>query len=194
MFNRLGLCISYDNFKRVDIAITQEIINLAGSNRVPVPKNINSSSIIHGAMDNFDHEENTLSGIGGSHDTTLLLFQKPGMKDITENHKVIMRLTTQYFSNKIGEIENVPLFSAMSSFLYETSATKTKIAFTSILPYVATEYDTIHTVMCNFQNIFLQNSESYGPLWYDEGVLVGKRTPVFGPCKLWQHISGYRGF
>ena len=84
MFNRLGLCISYDNFKRVDIAITQEIINLAGSNRVPVPKNINSSSIIHGAMDNFDHEENTLSGIGGNHDTTLVLFQKPGMKDITE--------------------------------------------------------------------------------------------------------------
>ena len=84
MFNRLGLCISYDNFKRVDIAITQELNNLAGSNRVPVPKNINSSSIIHGAMDNFDHEENTLSGIGGNHDTTLVLFQKPGMKDITE--------------------------------------------------------------------------------------------------------------
>ena len=35
-------------------------------------------------MDNFDHEENTLSGIGGSHDTILVLFQKPGMKDTTE--------------------------------------------------------------------------------------------------------------
>ena len=26
-------------------------------------------------MDNFDHEENTKSGIGGSHDTILMLFQ-----------------------------------------------------------------------------------------------------------------------
>ena len=60
MFNRLGLCISYDVLERVDIASTQEIINFAGPNKVPVPKNINSSSIIHGAMDNFDHEENKL--------------------------------------------------------------------------------------------------------------------------------------
>ena len=59
MFNRLGLCISYDELEQVDIAFTQEIINVAGPNRVPVPKYINSSSIIHGAIDNFDHEENT---------------------------------------------------------------------------------------------------------------------------------------
>ena len=175
MFHRLGLCISYDDLELVDIAITQEIINLAGPNRVPVPKNINSSSIIHGAMDKSDHEENTLSGIGGSHDTILVLFQKHGMKDTTEkistksvnicgmsankrslsqtldcqtlirrgafsssgtipanikpaqppdlNH-ICMKsqshyetwLTTRYFSNKIGEIENIPSFSAMNSF------------------------------------------------------------------------------
>ena len=41
MFNRLGLCISYDNLEQVDIEITQEIINLAGPSRVQVPKNIN---------------------------------------------------------------------------------------------------------------------------------------------------------
>ena len=205
-FNRLGLCISYDDLERVDIAITQEIINLAGPNRVPVPKNINSSSIIHGAMDKSDHEENTLSGIGGSHDTILVLFQKPGMKDTTEkistksvnicgmsankrslsqtldcqtligrgafssrgiipanfkpaqppdlNHMCMKSqihyetwLTTRYFSNKIGEIENILSFSAMNSFLHDTSATKIKIVFTPILPYVATEYDTIHTVI-----------------------------------------------
>ena len=55
----------------------------------------------------------------------------------------------------------------MSSFLHDTSATKTKIAFTPILPYVATEYDTIHIVMCN---VLLQNAQSYGPLWCNEGV------------------------
>ena len=55
---------------------TQQLINSAGPSRVPVPENIDSSSIIHGAMDNFDHEENISSGVGGSHDTMLVLFQK----------------------------------------------------------------------------------------------------------------------
>ena len=106
-----------------------------------------------------------------------------------------MRLTTQYFSNKIREIENVPLFSAMSSFLHETSATKTKIAFTSILPYVATEYDTIHTVMWNFQNIFLQNSESYGPLWYDEGVFwLAKELQFLDPANFCNIFLGIGRF
>ena len=84
IFHRLGLGISYDEVERTDIGITQEVINLTGPNRLPVPKNINSSSIIHGAMDNFDHEENTFSGIGGSHDTILVLFQKPDMVEIQE--------------------------------------------------------------------------------------------------------------
>ena len=55
----------------------------------------------------------------------------------------------------------------MNSFLHDTSATKTKIAFNPILPYVATEYDTIHIVMCN---VLLQKSQSDGPLWCNEGV------------------------
>ena len=38
MFNRLALYISYDDLERVDIVITQKIINLAGPNRVTVPK------------------------------------------------------------------------------------------------------------------------------------------------------------
>ena len=56
-------------------------------------------------------------------------------------------LTTVYFSNIIEEIENIPSFSAMNSFPHDTSATKTKIASTPILPYVATEYDTLRTVI-----------------------------------------------
>ena len=76
IFNRLGLCISYDDLERVDMCQTQQLIILAGPSRVPVPENIDSSSIIHGAMENFDHEENTSSGIDGSHDTILVLFQK----------------------------------------------------------------------------------------------------------------------
>ena len=78
-------------------------------------------------------------------------------------------LTTRYFSKKIEEIENIPSFSAMNSFLHDTSATKTKVAFTPILPYIATEYNTIHTVMCNFQDV-LQKFQSHVPLWCGEGV------------------------
>ena len=43
-------------------------------------------------------------------------------------------LTTRYFSNNVVEIENIPSFSAMNSFLHDTSVTKAKIAFTPILP------------------------------------------------------------
>ena len=84
IFNQLGLDISYGKVERIDIGITQELINLTGPNIVRVPKNINSSSIIHGAIDNFDHEGNTFSGIVESHDTILVLFQKPDMVEIQE--------------------------------------------------------------------------------------------------------------
>ena len=44
---------------------------------------------------------------------------------------------------------------------------KTKIAFTSSLPYVTTEYDKIHTLMYNFKDVLFQKSS---PPWCDEGV------------------------
>ena len=58
----------------------------------------------------------------------------------------------------------------MNSFLQNQQIIKTKVAFTPILPYLATEYDTIHTVMYNFQDVLRQKSQPYGPLWCDEGV------------------------
>ena len=53
----------------------KRLINATGSNRVPVSLFIDKNTLIHGAMDNFDHIEVTLSGIGGSHNTILMLFQ-----------------------------------------------------------------------------------------------------------------------
>ena len=35
----------------------------AGQHRVPVAEEIKSNTIVHGAMDNLDQEENTLSGL-----------------------------------------------------------------------------------------------------------------------------------
>ena len=55
----------------------QQAIELAGKSRVHVPTNIDSSTIIHAAVDNYDNEEATSSDIRGSHDTVLMFFQNP---------------------------------------------------------------------------------------------------------------------
>jgi len=62
MLHRLGICINYKSLLKIDIAAANRIIQKTGTNRVPVGDSILPSAIIHGAMDNFDHEENTLSG------------------------------------------------------------------------------------------------------------------------------------
>jgi len=62
MFNHLGICVNYKSLLDIDIAAANRIIAEAGRNRVTVGPSIIPGSIIQGAMDKFDHEENTLSG------------------------------------------------------------------------------------------------------------------------------------
>ena len=75
ILNKIGLCISYDELQRIDFGLMKRVIHETGANRVPVSMSIDKKTLIHGAMDNFDHTEVTSSGIGGSHDTILMLFQ-----------------------------------------------------------------------------------------------------------------------
>ena len=75
ILNKIGLCISYDELERIDFGVMKRVINAAGSNRVPVSLSIDKKTLIHGGMDNFDHTEIISSGIGGSHDAILMLFQ-----------------------------------------------------------------------------------------------------------------------
>ena len=77
ILNRIGLCMSYNEVERLDNNLALRTIKKADIHRVPVPPSIQPGLLIQGAMDNFDHEENTKSGIGGSHDTILMLFQNP---------------------------------------------------------------------------------------------------------------------
>ena len=79
-------------------------------------------------------------------------------------------LTARYLNNRNEDHRNIPTFSAINSFLQTQKIIKTRVIFTPILPCLATEYDTIHTVMCNFQDVLRQKSQPYGPLWCDEGV------------------------
>ena len=57
------------------ILVLKRVINVTGANRVTVSLSINKKTLIHGAMDNFDHTEVTSSGIVCSHGTILMLFQ-----------------------------------------------------------------------------------------------------------------------
>ena len=70
----MGICISYDEIEQIDNGLTYRTIARAGENCVPIPPSIIPNILINGAMDNFDHKENT-SSTGGSHDTILMLFQ-----------------------------------------------------------------------------------------------------------------------
>ena len=79
-FNRMGFGMSYDELEKMNYSLAERTLRLAENHRVPVPLHVKSDVTIQGAMDNFDHDENTDSGIGGSHDTVLVLFQNPRSK------------------------------------------------------------------------------------------------------------------
>ena len=80
----MGLCRSYGKVKKLDSTFAQHTISRAGVNYVSVPPSIHPAVLIQGATDNFDHEENTKSGIEGSYDTILILFQN-GENNVENN-------------------------------------------------------------------------------------------------------------
>ena len=85
IMNKLGLSMSHEEMERADYGLTHKIIKQAGNGRVPVSTSICSSNIIHGAMGKFDHEEDTNSGIKGSHDTVMVIFQNNVKTEIEES-------------------------------------------------------------------------------------------------------------
>ena len=81
ILNKIGLCISYDQLQRIDFGIMKQVFNVKGSNRVPVSLSMDKKALFHGGIDNFNHTEVTSSGIGGSHETILMLFQNQNEKE-----------------------------------------------------------------------------------------------------------------
>ena len=88
---------SYDQVERQDQCLVSRTIARAQGHRVPLPPAMKKSAFIHGAMDNFNHEQQTASGIGGSHDTVLVLFQhnfepiSQTKQDSLENYEINAR-------------------------------------------------------------------------------------------------------
>ena len=253
----MGLCISYGETERIDVGLAQRIIDTAGDNRVPVSPSIVSSTMVQGAMDNFDHDENTKSGIGGSHDTILMLFQNtersienedetqistmPNIPKNTDKRTLEHMLDCQKLirSGKFGKrdeipvdfkpnelnldndvhvlsqqqydtwvalryiqidptsirVQSIPLFTALNSLLSDNIKTVTRYVFTPIIPHPATEFDTIHTCMKNFQDVLIQKGLEYGPLWSDEDVYqYAKELQLLNPNEFSNIILGLGGF
>lgn len=92
-FNHFGLTISYDELLRYHFDMASLIVESAQGN-VPMPSHFDPEMFTIGAFDNFDHEEATVSGVGGSHDTVSVLFQdrplecrmKPNISETTVIH------------------------------------------------------------------------------------------------------------
>ena len=72
-FSRFGLCCSYDELMRFQNDIAS--FTVTNSTEVPFPSHLDREMFTMAAMDNFDHDEANLSGMGGSHDTVTVLFQ-----------------------------------------------------------------------------------------------------------------------
>ena len=73
--NHLGLCTSYEEVERIDTALVQHTLDMAGSHRVLVSSSFVPHELVRRIMDSFDHKENTVSSIRRSHNTMLMLFQ-----------------------------------------------------------------------------------------------------------------------
>ena len=99
IINPMGLCQSYNEVERLDSGLAQRTFEKAGVHRVHIPPSIEHGILIQGTMDNFDHEENTKSGIGGSHDTILMLFQNTA-NEIGDKPKEISTKPSAQFERK----------------------------------------------------------------------------------------------
>ncbi len=79
-FNHFGLTMSYDELMRYHNDMASYVVESHGEN-IPLPCHFDPTIMTSAAIDNFDHEEGTLSGVAGSHDTVSILVQdKPKQK------------------------------------------------------------------------------------------------------------------
>lgn len=72
--NKSGISISYDKVQRHRTRLTLHTIEKC-KNTVLIPTHFDPTKFTKAAFDNFDHEECSNSGLGGTHDTVSVLFQ-----------------------------------------------------------------------------------------------------------------------
>ena len=84
--NHFGLGVSYDEVLRYHTDMVAYISEIS-ENKIPLPSQFDPTLFTIGAFDNFDHEESSLSGIGGSHDTVMILMQDKPDADMENSGK-----------------------------------------------------------------------------------------------------------
>ena len=160
-------------------------------------------------MDNFDHTEVISSGIGGSHDAILMLFQNQNENENSpkalskkptgspQNPKSLDKILPCRELMKMGKFGGrgkIPETS-VKSLLDSSTHFIAKCAFTPILPYPVTDYDAIFTAMINFQDMLKQKERENGPPWSDEGVHhAAKEILLLYPQKFNNMFLGIGGF
>ena len=200
ILSRLGLSISYYEMKWTDTRLAKRTIMKAGNFWVPIDETIESGTIFQGAaMDNFDHDENTMSGKNGSHETMLMLFQnndvdKPPqdiIHNVPENLKTTEdERTLQYILpcqlinkgrnvGKRGEIEDSKFYNTICTVI---SSSQQFLQFETECNYKICFY-SYHTSSSNqvWCNIYM----------YEEfpGCFSTKRFGVWSPMMRWRRLS-----
>lgn len=70
----MGLSISFDDVSRIRFGLA-EYARIISENSVVLLSHFNPKKFITAAMDNFDHNEATMSGLNLTHDTMIVMFQ-----------------------------------------------------------------------------------------------------------------------
>ena len=98
--------------------------------------------------------------------------------------------------NSVLKSDNyVPGFTAIRSKFAPPFFHPTDNAYVPVLPYKATERDSIFTTMVNFQDVLKQYGQNYGSLWCDEGVYcVAKEIQFLQPETFSNLFLGLGGF
>ncbi len=80
-FHYFGLALGYDELLMYHNDMASYMVYASGSH-VPLPSYFDKDDHTMGMFDNFDHEEDTESGKGGSHDTVFVLAQENNSKSL----------------------------------------------------------------------------------------------------------------
>ena len=73
-FNHFSLCIRYDELLRHHVDLAKLTVESSRGN-LPLSSHFDPGNFTTAVSDNFDHEECTSSGTGGTHDTVSVLFE-----------------------------------------------------------------------------------------------------------------------
>jgi hypothetical protein len=75
-FNRTGMCVSYKQLRSYRTDLAKYAALACKDYGIPIPSHFSAKEFTLAAMDNFDHPDKTsTSGLSGTHDTAMTLFQ-----------------------------------------------------------------------------------------------------------------------